>query len=457
MTTRTPTAPPAPAHLPTVVQPLHGAYDEARHAWNLAADQRPAGIVTARTGDEVRDAVLFARQHGLKVVPQSTGHLAAALPSLENALLVRTDMGDDVTIDADARIARVGAGALWKAVADAAAPHGLVAMHGSSPDVSVIGYSLGGGLSWLARSHGLAANHVTAIELVSAAGRLVRATAEQHADLFWALRGGGGNFGVVTAMEFRLFPLAEVFAGASFWPIDHAGAIVRRWAEWTRTAPEEATTSLRLLNLPPLPDVPEPLRSVPVVAIDGVIQGDARDALELVKPLLGIAEPILEHWDVVPAPALVHLHGDPEEPVPVNGHHTTVGELTDDAIDTFIAASAVGQGPLLMSELRHLGGAVARAPFDGGARGSMDAPYALFAGGIVPEPDAVAPLEAALDHVVDALEPWREGALYLNFAERGGSAEDSFDDPAAFERLSEIRGEWDPEEVLVASHHIPAR
>ncbi len=422
------------------------------------ADLRPAGVVTARSAAEVVDAILFAGARGLKVAPQSTGHLAPALPDLAHALLVRTDMGDEVTIDADRRIARVGGGTLWQDVVEAAAPHGLVALHGSSPDVSVIGYTLGGGLSWLARSHGLAANHVTAIEMVSADGVLVRATPKQHTDLFWALRGGGGNFGVVTAMEFRLFGLTEVYAGASAWPIAAADPILRRWAEWTRNAPDEATTAIRLLHLPPLPEVPEPLRDNPVIAIDGVVQGDPQAAAQLIRELQGLAEPVMEFWDLMPAPALTRLHGDPEEPMPGIGRTASVGELTDDAIDAFITASGVGAGgPLAMAELRQLGGAVARAPEGGGARASMDASYAMFAGGAPMEPGMVPAINAALDGLTGALEPFAFGGTYLNFDERGGSAAGSFDDPAVFERLCEVRGEWDPGEMFVASHHIPAR
>ena len=190
-----------------VVAPDDANYDQARLAWNLAAQQRPALVVVADRPDDILAAVRFARAQGLRVAAQGTGHNAGPLGELRDAVLVKTHRMRGVEIDVENRTARVEAGALWMDVTAPASEHGLAALSGSSPDVGVVGYSLGGGMGWLARKLGLAANSVTAIELVTADGRLVRADEHEHADLFWALRGGGGNFGVVTAMEFRLFAL----------------------------------------------------------------------------------------------------------------------------------------------------------------------------------------------------------------------------------------------------------
>src|SRR5918999_445612 len=209
-----------------IVSAADAEWDLARRAWNLAVDQRPALVALPANAADVVAIVRFARATGRKVAPQGTGHNASAIASLEDTILVSTQRMRGVEIDAEGQTARVQAGTLWLEVAEAATPYGLFPLSGSSPDVGVIGYTLGGGLSWLARKHGLAANHVTAIELVTPAGELVRATADEHSDLLWALRGGGGNFGVVTAMEFRLFSYGEVYAGMFIWPYERVGDVL---------------------------------------------------------------------------------------------------------------------------------------------------------------------------------------------------------------------------------------
>ena len=207
-----------------IALPGDDGYDAARQAFNLAVDQRPAAVAYPADEHEVAAIVRAAREHGLRVAPQATGHNAGPLGSLDRSILVKTSGIGGVEIDAVNRIARVGAGVLWEEVVDAAAPYGLIALHGSSPNVSVTGYSLGGGMGWLARSHGLQANSVTAIELVTADGELVRTDAQHDPELFWALRGGGGNFGIVTALEFRLYPLSEVYAGMHAVGLDRGRA-----------------------------------------------------------------------------------------------------------------------------------------------------------------------------------------------------------------------------------------
>ena len=210
----------------------------------------PQLVALPLDADDVRAIVQHARDHEMGIAPQGTGHAAAALGSLAGTILLATRDMRGVEIDATRRIARVRAGTLWQEVTEATTPHGLYPLSGSSPNLGVVGYTLGGGLSWLARQHGLAANHVTAIELVTPDGELVRATPSEHTDLFWAVRGGGGSFGVVTALEFRLFPHREVYAGMFLWPYERHVDVLHAWCEWTRSAPEAVTTSLRIVALP---------------------------------------------------------------------------------------------------------------------------------------------------------------------------------------------------------------
>src|SRR5271166_2503426 len=274
----------------TILTPADPGWDNARQAWNLAVDQHPAAVALPESAEDVVAAVNFARERGLRVAAQGTGHNAAPLGSLAGTVLIKTHLMRRVTIDPVARTARAEAGAVWREVAEAAAAHGLAGLAGSSPDVGVVGYTIGGGMSWLGRTYGLSANNVEAIELVTADGRLIRADSCWEPDLFWALRGGGGSFGVVTAIELRLFPITEVYAGLLWWPAepgsDTAAEVLQAWRELTQCGlPEEFTTSARLMNFPPVPDLPDHLRGRSFVVIDVIHLGEPAEADRLLAPL----------------------------------------------------------------------------------------------------------------------------------------------------------------------------
>src|SRR5262249_16993338 len=249
-------------------------YDQARQAWNLAVDQRPAVVVEAGSAADVAQAVRFARAHGIRIAPQGTGHGAGPLEPLVGAMLLRTTRLRAVHIDPAARTARAEAGAVWPDVTVPAAQHGLAALAGSSTTVGVTGYTLGGGLGWLARRYGLAANSVAAAELVTPDGDLVRADADHEPDLFWAVRGGGG-VGVVTALEMRLYPVRDLYAGSLFFPIQRAAEVLHAWRAWTDTVPDEVSSQGRLVRLPPAPQLPEPLRGRAFVKVEAAYLGGA--------------------------------------------------------------------------------------------------------------------------------------------------------------------------------------
>jgi hypothetical protein len=438
---------------PSAILPGDAAYDDARRAWNLAADQRPAAVVIARTADDVVDAVRLAIAHDLRIVPQGTGHLGSAVPPMEDALLLRTAIGG-VTVDPLRRRARVGAGAIWQDVVDAVTPHGLAALSGSSFDVGVLGYTLGGGMSWLARAKGLSANNVAAIELVTADGRLRRVDDSHDPELFWALRGGGGNFGVVTHIEIELFPIAEVFGGMTIWPATEARAVLEAWVAWARTAPDAVTTAFRLLRLPPLDEIPEPLRDVPVVVVDGAVLADAPQAEAILAGFRDIGTPIMDTWAAMSPAGLLEIHMDPPEPVPANGDTTFLHDLDAAAIDALLAVvDAEEVAPLLFAELRQLGGALGREAPGAGARASFEGAFALFGVGVPMSPEHGAALDARLSELLAAMAPWSTGTKYLNFAERGGDASAAYG-PGVYARLQRVRRTWDPRERFVASHRI---
>ena len=286
-------------------------YDAARMPWNVAVDQRPAAVALPRSADEVAAVVRAAAASGLRVAPQSTGHGAGPLDGadLSDVVLLRMSAFTGVTVDGEARTARVVGGTQWREVALAAAEHGLACMHGSAPDIGAAGYLTSGGLSFYGRTHGVAAGSVRAVEVVTADGEVVRADADTSPDLFWAVRGGGGNFGVVVAVEIDLLPYADVHAGMLLWPADRAPEVIRAWAAWARTAPESATTSLRVMSFPPLPELPPFLSGRDVVVIDGAVLEDDDRAAEVLAPFRALA-PEMDTFGRIPAPgAARRAHG----------------------------------------------------------------------------------------------------------------------------------------------------
>lgn len=434
--------------------PGDAGYDAARAPWNVAVDQRPAAVAYPGSGSEVADVVRAAAAAGLRVAVQGTGHNAGPLPDLGGSILLRTSAMTAVTIDATARTARVEAGALWLDVVEAASPHGLVPLHGSSPDVGVVGYSLGGGLGWYARQLGLQANSVTAIELVTADGELVRTDADHDPDLFWALRGGGGSFGVVTALECTLYPIETAYAGMLVWDWQHAGEVLTRWTEWAATAPDSVTTSWRILQLPPIPEIPEPVRGRNLVVIDGAVLADGTQAEEVIAPLRALA-PELDTFAQVPGSSLARLHMDPEGPTPAVSGSAILRELTADGVATLIAAAGPGSGsPLLLAELRQLGGAVGRPHPGSGVLSHLTGAYVLFAVAMAPTPELAARGAAAAEELVTAMAPWATGQQYLNFVEKPVDTRLGFPE-AAWDRLRAVRGRLDPQALFLANHEVP--
>jgi FAD/FMN-containing dehydrogenase len=437
-----------------VTAPGDDGWDQARQGWNLAADQRPVAVAEPVNASDVRAIVSFAAEQGLRVAAQGTGHNAAALvDKLDGTILVRTHRMRDVEIDAQARTARVAAGALWADVTVPASEHDLAPLAGSSPDVGVVGYSLGGGISWLARKHGLSANHILSIEIVTADGELRRVDADHDPDLFWALRGGGGNFGVVTALEIRLFEVADLYAGMLVWPWERSAEVMAVWHEWTRTAPDEVTTSFRILQIPPLEDIPEMLRGRQIAVIDGAFLGDEADGAELLAPLRALG-PEIDTFTIVPPAALSWLHMDPEEPMPFLGHGAVISELDHEAIDHFVGTAGPGTGsPLMMAEMRHLGGALAEAPADAGAVCTMAGDYLMFAGGAVFDEASGRAIAGGVNALLDAMAPWTADRTYLNFAERPTDPGTIFGE-TALRRLLQVKAQVDPQDLFRGNHTL---
>ena len=435
-----------------LVRPGDPAWDAARTAWNLAVDQRPAAVVVAESARDVVATVTAARACGLRVAAQSTGHNAAPLGDLARTILVKLHEMREVQVDPVRRIARAEGGAQWQDVTPLAAEHGLAALAGSAPDVGVSGYTLGGGVSWLARSHGLSANSVVSIEVVTADGELRHVDADHDPDLFWALRGGGGSFGVVTAMELRLYPISEVYAGVLFFPLERAAEVLHAWREWVPSVPESVTSIGRVLRFPPLPELPPFLSGQSYVVVEATCQLTEEEAGELLVPLRALG-PAIDTFATIPMTELAQLHMDPPGPVPGRGDGALLTSLPAEAIDAVVRVVGPGvESPLLSFELRHVGGMLAPGRMEGGAVSGFDAEFLMFAVGVTPTPEAVSAVEATVQAVQYALGPWTRGC-YTNFAERPKRGETLFG--ASYERLREVKAAYDPADLIRSNHPIP--
>ena len=436
-----------------VFAPGDDGYDAARQAWNLEADQWPAAVVEPESVVDVVRAVRFARSHGMRVAPQSTGHGAGPLERLDDAILLKTTRMRRVEIDAAARSARVEAGAQWEDVTVPADTLGLAALAGTAPDVGVAGYTLGGGVGWLARRHGLAANRVTAVEVVTPDGRLRRCDAEHEPDLFWAVKGGGGGLGVVTALEFGLIPVSALYAGALLFPIERASEILHAWRRWTQSVPDEITSLGRLLRLPPIEDIPAPLRGRAFALVEAAFIGDAEAGTELLRPLRELG-PELDTFAAIRPPALAGLNMDPDQPMPAVGDGVALSNLAPEALDTILNLAGPGADTLLQSiEIRHLGGALARKAPGAGAQPTVEAAFAIFAGGFPVTPDLGPGTRADLDALKAALTPWRAGYDYFNFSDVPSDA-DAVLPSASYARLRQIKATYDPDQTIVSAHPV---
>jgi FAD/FMN-containing dehydrogenase len=432
--------------------PGEASYDQARQAWNLAVDERPDVVVVAESASDVVQAVRYARAHGMRIAPQGTGHGAAPLEPLDGAMLLRTTPMRQVDIDPAARTARAEAGAVWEDVTVPAAEHGLAGLAGSSANVGVTGYTLGGGLGWLARRYGLAANSVTAAELVTPSGDLVRADAGHEPDLFWAVRGGGG-VGVVTALEMRLYPVRELYAGDLFFPIQRAAEVLHAWREWTATAPDDVTSMVHILRVPPLPEVPEGMRGRAFAIVEAAYLGDAGDGAGQIQPLRRLG-PELDTFAMIPASALGQLNMDPSQPMPGAGDGAFLSDFPAAAIDALVAVVGPdAETPPDSVEVRHLGGALAGPVPDGGAQPSIEASYLLQAVGAIPAPDLAGPVRAHVKAVNDSLAPWHASYDFYNFEETPATAAAVLP-PASYRRLQKIKAAHDPDQLIISAHPV---
>lgn len=428
-----------------VAEPDEPEYAALATPWNIAVAMRPAAVVAPRSPADVGATVAFAADRGMTVGVQATGH--GAVSSLAGHILVATRLLDDLVIHPEARWARVGAGVKWRRVIEAAAPHGLAPLNGSSGDVGVVGYTTGGGVGPMARTFGIACDRVRALEVVTGDGVLRRAAPEEHPELFFALRGGKGIAGIVTAIEFDLVPVATFYGGALYFAGEDAPKVIERWRRWSPELPEQATTSVAIVQVPPgLPGVPPVLSGRMVVSVRFVWVGEADEGARRLDEVRTVTPVLLDDAAQKPYAAVESVHADPVDPMPVHDQAMLLTELSDEVVDRLLASAGPGAGsPQLMVEVRQLGGAYARPGDHPSAFVHRRARHSVYVVGIAHDP-RVGPHAAQL---LATLAPWDTGGIWPNFAPASdvASARRAYDE-LTLARLASVVGRYDPHGVL---------
>ncbi|MAT99810.1 MAG: oxidoreductase [Anaerolineaceae bacterium] len=443
-----------------VITPEDPRYDEARLAWNRKVIQHPALIVVVKTVDDVQTAVTYARQHNLGVAVQGTGH--GNVRPADDCLLILTKEMNGVTIDPIAQTAYVEAGVQWGAVLAAAQERGLAPLLGSSPTVGVVGYTLGGGLGWLGRKYGLSLDNVLQFELVTADGQRRIASATENSDLFWGLRGSGGSLGIVTSLVIRLFPVTTVYAGNLFYPIEMATDVFRHYRAWVANASDELTTSVLIMNFPPIPELPDFLRGQSFAMVRGCFCGPVEEGEKLLRHWRDWQAPLLDDFKTIPFTEAATISNDPIDPLPAFNSGAWLSELSDEAIEAIVryGAGIDGPSPYIFAEVRHAGGAIGRVQPDTAVFGNRDAEFVLSVVGVAPHAEAHQQLVAYTGELKEALRPSLTGGVYMNFLEGVESQQRIRDGLAAggYERVSQLKAQVDPDNLLRYSFNVsPAK
>ncbi|WP_188195337.1 FAD-binding oxidoreductase [Nonomuraea sp. SYSU D8015] len=424
-----------------VLLPGDDGFEQASKAWNLAVEQRVAAVVEAEDAGDVAAVVGYARRSGLAVSAQPSGHGASG--DVDGVILLRTGRLGGVEVNPEERTARVGAGVTWGRVLAEAGPHGLTGLAGSSPVVSVTGYTLGGGLSWFGRKHGFAADSVRAFDLVTAGGERARVTADSDPDLFWALRGGGGDFALVTAVEFGLHPAPSLYGGRVMWPGHRTREVFDAFMEITAEAPDELSVWFNRMQFPQAP---------PMVAVDAAFLGDEAEGRALLARLDKIDDVIADKRGPVAVADLGDITAEPTDPVPGRSRAELLTGVDDAVVEALLGGPIE---PLMGLQLRHLGGALAASRPGAGPSGPVAEPYLLYMLGAAINPELSAAVGGKQAWVVEELGARVSGRKPYTMLGRGERAEAAFS-AEAIARLREIKRDRDPEGVLRANFPILA-
>ncbi|WP_043159568.1 FAD-binding oxidoreductase [Bradyrhizobium sp. Ai1a-2] len=438
----------------SVLLPGDAGYDDECAVFNLNHELAPAVFVVAESAADVQAAVTFAARQHRPVLVKTTGHQIVG--QAHGAVVIATRRMNDVAIDAVGRTARVGAGAIWSEVVEKAAKAGLAPLNGSNPTVGVSGYTLGGGLSpTLGRSHGYAADHVRSLDLVTADGELRHVDAESEPDLFWALRGGKGNFGVVTALEFDLFAVPRLYAGGIYFPGERTADVLRAWTAWHPSTPESMVTSIAVMRMPAMPEVPEPLRGKFLVSVRIAYNGTTADGERMVEPLRAVAPAVLDTVRDMPYAEVASIHNEPTDPVPYYERGIMLREFPAQAQDKLIElVGPDADTTLVIAELRALGGAWDREPAVPNAVATRGLPYSLL--GVAAGPlSQEQQLKRSVAELLDSMKPWQgDRRCVNNLAPDEAADAAAIYGPERYERLASIKKTYDPANMFRLNHNV---
>jgi hypothetical protein len=439
--------------------PGEEGYDDARAAWNLNAHQNPALVVAAEGASDVVAAVNLAREEGVGAGVMATGHGVAA--PADGGVLINTSRMKGVRVDPETQTARVEAGAKWADLVPEAAAHGLAGLQGSTSGVGVVGYTMGGGFGWLGRKYGFAADSLKEADVVTADGELIKVSAYENADLFWSLKGGGGNFGIVTSLEFALYPITHIFGGNLFYPVEKAEEVLELYSRWSEDLPDEVTSAVAFLNVPPMPDIPEPLRGRSVITVRFCYTGEDLEGRgeELLTPWRELGQPIMDTFGVMPYEMMDMISMDPVDPLGAYGHSEMLRDLSQATQHTLVKLAGAGSNtPLIMLEVRQLGGALSRPPADLNPMGRGDARFILNGIGATFSPEMAQSVQAYLAYIAEAVEPYASGTQYVNFMDLDGATPERVKaaySPEDWDRLVELKGRRDPHNLFRFNRNIP--
>ncbi len=436
----------------SVVVPGDPTYDTARSIFSAAFDRRPSLIVKCAVVSDVTAAVAFAREHDLEIAVRSGGHSVNGYSTTNGGLVIDLSLMKGMSIYPSQRRAWIEPGLTWSEVAAMAQPYGLALTSGNAGSVGVGGLLLGGGMGWMIRKYGLTIDRLRAVELVTADGRFLRASADQHADLFWGLRGGGGNFGIATAFEVDLHPVGTVLSGAVIYDARHAERLVPAYAHLAAAAPDELTTQGTLTCAPPLPFVPPDLVGKPVFAVMVCYTGDIALGERVIEPLRHLETPILDLITPMPYPAVLTMfEGDSKSHMAHDGCTLFLQSVDDRALQTYVEEALVFMAPGMMAQVAVLGGAMSRVAPDATAFAHRDAQMGFR---MMLDSDHIAPLQASMEHIWQAVRSYGKG-VYANLMKEEGQAGVHMAYPdATYARLARVKQHYDPTNVFHLNQNI---